>query len=656
MDKIQELAHEETIKALDTIAGVLKSRLEELPKEIAEKLPDITKLGHLTVTVDNQPEQNSLIVPDEVTATIKNFEEVIGKLDEVTAAIKESKQASIELPEIAELSTAVEKLLKRDTIVKVDAPAVTVNVDSVSVDNWPKDAKDPLAVRLSNGEFFISQLTKAVGGVASFRDSDKKVTQVQLLSNGSVPTSSAGIQPDGDTVYERADGDFFTTTNILGSGETFESDWYDSDGFRSISIVVAADQESATNGVYIEYTGNAQASTPDVDATDTFTFDGTDVVRGFKRITLPPSLDGFRVRYTNGATAQTDFHLVATGRTVPVEDIRAGLNTEISDSSAAALRRSVLTARKPNDSYTNIEATAGGNLKVSVQEISDGLDIGNGDAGAETQRVVIASDQSVDIQHDIRQGLNEILSTYGADVSVNGKAKSLLKFGRNPNVGTVSTGYTIWSTGADQANETYVATNINSIDKISSSSASDTQQVVIEGHTESGSNKTFVVQTATLNGQNKVTLTTPLNRVTRIYNNGSTDFAGAIYVYEDTAIVSGKPSDTTKIHCGVALGHNQSEKASTSLSSGDYWLITNFYAGNVTKATTSTSTDVRLQIRRNGKVFREVSTLTVGTADENTRQFDPFIIAPANSDIRLVAVSTAGNQEIVGGIQGYLAS
>lgn len=261
----------------------------------------------------------------------------------------------------------------------------------------------------------------------------------------------------------------------------------------------------------------------------------------------------------------------------------------------------------------------------------------------------------IDNDHDIRQALNEIEDTYGATVSVDNKKKSLLKFGRNEAVSTAATGYTIWTTGSDQAHETFPAANTNSIDSVSSSSGSDTVQVTIEGHTESGGNKTFVTQTVTLSGQTRVALTTPLNRCTRIFNAGTTDLVGTVYVYENTALTSGKPTDTTKIHCEIDAGRNQSEKASTSLSSTDYWIITNFYAGNITK-TGSNSTDVRLQIRMNGKVFRTVASIACNTGSESTRSFDPYIVAPANADIRLVAQSQASGQEVVGGIQGYLAN
>jgi hypothetical protein len=215
---------------------------------------------------------------------------------------------------------------------------------------------------------------------------------------------------------------------------------------------------------------------------------------------------------------------------------------------------------------------------------------------------------------------------------------------------------TIWFTGQDQANETYVADNTNSIDSISSSSGSDTEIVTIEGHTMSGGDKTFVSQTATLNGQTRVALGTALNRVTRCYHNGqsSTDLVGEIYIYENTTITTGKPDDTTKIHLTIDAGKNQSEKASTSLSSTDYWIITGMRCGVLKK--TAAFVDCQLEVRLTGGVFREVVDIVAESGIDGIISFNPYIIAPANTDVRLRAVADAASTEVSGSIQGYLAN
>lgn len=75
--------------------------------------------------------------------------------------------------------------------------------------------------------------------------------------------------------------------------------------------------------------------------------------------------------------------------------------------------------------------------------------------------------------------IKKIKRDFGDDVSIDAKSKDLYKFGKNSNVGNPARS-TLWYTGQDQANETYVFRNL--IDSFSSASASDTGIRRIEGH------------------------------------------------------------------------------------------------------------------------------------------------------------------------------
>lgn len=248
--------------------------------------------------------------------------------------------------------------------------------------------------------------------------------------------------------------------------------------------------------------------------------------------------------------------------------------------------------------------------------------------------------------------LNDISSTYGHQVDIIGKNKALKKFGENPGLGT--TEETVWNQGGK---ETYVASGSNTIDTISSSNAGDTQDVVIEGHTDDGTGKDFVVQTATLNGQNKVVLTTPLNRSTRLYNNDSTDFTGDIYVYEDDTLTGGVPNTASKIHLKVSGGVdiNQSLKCATSMSRSDYWIVTQFYCS--VERQQSRSVDFVLKVRRYGKVYRKVALVSAhSNGGESFLNFDPCLIVPANADVRVDATSSGTSTVCSATINGYLAT
>lgn len=262
---------------------------------------------------------------------------------------------------------------------------------------------------------------------------------------------------------------------------------------------------------------------------------------------------------------------------------------------------------------------------------------------------VIASQESP----SVRQAINVIFAQYGDNVSVDEKKKNLTKFGRNPAATTTTS--TVWSYGGTLANEVLISTN--GIDSISSSNAGDTQLVTIEGHTISGSDLTFVTQTATLNGQNKVTLTTPLARATRIYNSGSTDFAGTVYVYESDTLTAGVPNTSTKVHLLAPFGYstNSSLKCQTAISATDYWLIEHVTVAVLKKA--AAFVDFSLQVRRSGGVFRTIDTYSASNSSGTISvEYTQFLIVPPNSDVRVICTADAGTTDVMATVHGMLAT
>jgi hypothetical protein len=255
------------------------------------------------------------------------------------------------------------------------------------------------------------------------------------------------------------------------------------------------------------------------------------------------------------------------------------------------------------------------------------------------------------INAELAQAIREVKSSYGDVVSVVKKAKSLHKFGRNPTVGTSR--QTVWEQGGD---EVYVTTNI--IDTVSSSVAEDATTITIEGHTVSGTGTdaqfTFVTQEATVNGRNKVTLGTPLARVSRAFVNAAVELTGVVYVYEDTAITAGVPDDLTKSHITIQAEDNQSFKAATTFSNNDYFFLDSFSGGVTSK--TSATVDFRLQVRQVGKVFRTISQISADrSAGLSVKNFHPPVVIPKNADVRVECVSASANTGVYAGFDGYLA-
>ena len=250
------------------------------------------------------------------------------------------------------------------------------------------------------------------------------------------------------------------------------------------------------------------------------------------------------------------------------------------------------------------------------------------------------------------QGEREIQATYGDYVSIDKKAKSLIKFGKSADL-TTNGLQTIWTVGG---NEVYVSDN--TIAYVSSSDATDVQEVTIEGHTVTGTGFdqefTFVVQNVTLNGQTPVALATPLARTSRMYNNNGQELVGRVVVYENTTVVGGVPSDATKIHLDIPASFQSSFKAATTFSKEDYYLLTGAYGAVSLKQ--SAAVDFYIEIRDAGKTFRQAALFTASSAGGAFNiELDPCIIVPKNADVRITCETSSNNAVAFGVFRGYLA-
>lgn len=261
-----------------------------------------------------------------------------------------------------------------------------------------------------------------------------------------------------------------------------------------------------------------------------------------------------------------------------------------------------------------------------------------------------ANDGVVRQNYWIQHAYNVIEDTYGDVVRV--KPKNLLKFGLNANADSgVAT--TVMTLAGAETNETYVSAN--TITHFASSSGADDQELVVEGHTISGSNLTFVSQTVTLNGQTKTALTTPLARCTRAYNNDTTAIAGTVYFAQDVTFTSGVPQTNNAVHLIIKAGAQQSEKCATAFSSQDYGIITSVYA-NGERGNATTNFDMKLEIREFGKVFRPAFEWQVRSGAGTAPIFlNPYVIVPKNADVRIRATSDTDNATVVAWFNSVIA-
>ena len=249
------------------------------------------------------------------------------------------------------------------------------------------------------------------------------------------------------------------------------------------------------------------------------------------------------------------------------------------------------------------------------------------------------------------QAEREIEALTGDRVSIDRKAKSLIKFGKSADL-IADTLETVWTVGGD---ETYVTDN--TIEYISSSSALDTQTIKLECHTVSGTGTdakfTFLVQEVTLNGQNPVALDTPVARVSHAYNSNGTEIVGRVTVYENTTVVGGVPSDPSKIHIDIPQGLQGSFKGATTFSDSDYYVLTGGF-GSVSKKQDA-NVDFYLEVREAGGVFIQRAAVSASTGGPWDIELDPAVIVPKNADVRIRADSGTNNAVVFGVFKGYLA-
>lgn len=205
-----------------------------------------------------------------------------------------------------------------------------------------------------------------------------------------------GQQPDGDFVNNRSSGEAFRTTTLLAAGETFTSDWYDTDGWGSIQIIAAPDQPSAEEGMEVQFTRDAQASPVPVDFERTFTVDQNLVNEGGSEITIPTVMDGFRIKYTNGGTGQNEFLLVAT-LNVTRQNPQDNIVAPVTNKTPATIVRGNIIARDSNSDWSDIQRSDGqGGLETAVIEHETDTPI-RGLSNWEAGQVTVTSDSAVQV-------------------------------------------------------------------------------------------------------------------------------------------------------------------------------------------------------------------------------------------------------------------
>lgn len=203
----------------------------------------------------------------------------------------------------------------------------------------------------------------------------------------------------------------------------------------------------------------------------------------------------------------------------------------------------------------------------------------------------------------------------------------------------------VWEYGITVGAERYTfsADGVNDIDTISSSDVGDSQSMSIDGLTADG---VRVLQFKALDGQNKVTLDTSLNRVNRVFNDNATDLLGNVYCYVDGAITTGVPNVVTTVRGYVSIGEGQTLQGIYT-PHGNTRVYFLGYEASLTKGTGATAVDGNFRIRTKalGKVLRtqdEFNLLSTGTSSKDHNFPAPIPFDGQTDFVPVVDVSASG--------------
>ena len=160
-----------------------------------------------------------------------------------------------------------------------------------------------------------------------------------------------------------------STSDNIGASSTFTGVWQDTLNYNTIIIGIKSDQDSATDGLEIQW--SADGSTVHDD--DVFTISAN---KG-KVFTFSPARRYVRLTYTNGSTPTTSFNLQTIFKKGGFKSSSHRLQDAIVAEDDAELIKAVLSGEDEDNVFQNVQTTRDGNLTIS--DNSSGLAIAKGD-------------------------------------------------------------------------------------------------------------------------------------------------------------------------------------------------------------------------------------------------------------------------------------
>lgn len=184
------------------------------------------------------------------------------------------------------------------------------------------------------------------------------LSKTPSLVDGRVPVFPAGVIDTGNGY----DG-------VLASGQVFTGAGIEvSPRYGTVSVCVFSSHVSASLGLKFQ----ASINNVNWETIEEYTYSNANKLESYS---FAPSGRYFRLVYTNGGTATSKTAIFTVFRTGYTKSSSHRIGDNISAEKDAELVKAVLAAMKPNGDFTDIHCTAGGNLKVSIEEVEGSLPV-----------------------------------------------------------------------------------------------------------------------------------------------------------------------------------------------------------------------------------------------------------------------------------------
>ena len=218
--------------------------------------------------------------------------------------------------------------------------------------------------------------------------------------------------------------------------------------------------------------------------------------------------------------------------------------------------------------------------------------------------------------------------------------KLINKFGYNSEIDTATDPEDVWSYGGIY---TFITSPIPLF--ISSSDNTDTQIITVSGLDENWLTQT---QTVTLAGQTKTPIAGTWMRIDRAFNSDSTEFAGRVYIYEDTTPVAGVPS-ASFVRGVIETDAQQTQMALYTIPDDVNGYIPSIIANIYNAGNADSSSLIQMRVRFEGGIFRDIFRFSLNStgSSTNTYSFKFPVKFPPRTDIIFRVIEVSKNDTAV---------